>query len=139
MARTRRAGTRRAGTRRAGTRLRAGDRGQAALELLGVIPVLLLVALVGIQLGVVAYAASQANTAARTAARTASQDRDSGPTPEAAGTAAISDWLQDDIQSLTVSGGDDTVTATAVISIPSVIPGIGAFGPVTRTAVLPVE
>lgn len=113
------------------------DRGQAALELLGAIPVLLLVALVGIQLGIVAHAASQAGTAARAAARTASQDVP-GRSPQAAGTAAVSDWLRDDV-TVDVETGEESVTATASIDIPSVIPGIGGFGPVHRTAHLPKE
>jgi TadE-like protein len=111
------------------------DRGQAAIELLGVLPVLLLIALVGVQLGMVAYAASQASTAARAAARTASQDLP-GQSPQAAGEAAVSDWLHVQIQ---VGESDEDVTATARIKVPSLIPGIGGFGPVTRTAQMPKE
>jgi Flp pilus assembly protein TadG len=120
---------------RAATGRARRDRGQAAIELLGVLPVLLLIALVGVQLGIVAYAASQASTAARAAARTASQDLP-GASPQAAGEAAVSGWLRVSVQ---VSGDDEDVTATARIKVPSLIPGIGGFGPVTRTARMPRE
>ncbi len=45
--------------------LPARDRGQVAIEYLGFIPILLLVALAAVQLGLVAYTAQQAGTAAR--------------------------------------------------------------------------
>jgi TadE-like protein len=103
-----------------------------------VLPVLLLIALVGVQLGIVAYAASQASTAARAAARAASQD-ERGVSPDAAGHAAVSDWLSDDLTLSVSAGGDEEVSATARIRIPSLIPGVGGFGPVTRTAHMPKE
>ena len=56
------------------------DRGQASIEFLGFLPILLLVALAVVQLGLAAYAVQQAGTGARAAARTASMD---GPTARA--------------------------------------------------------
>lgn len=44
------------------------DRGQVALEYLGFLPVLILVAMAGVQLGLIAYTAQQAGTAARAGA-----------------------------------------------------------------------
>ncbi|WP_237527191.1 TadE/TadG family type IV pilus assembly protein, partial [Streptomyces sp. SID2119] len=44
------------------------DRGQVALEYLGFLPLLLLVAMGALQLGLAAYAANQAGTAARAGA-----------------------------------------------------------------------
>lgn len=49
------------------------DRGQVAIEYIGFVPILLFVALCGIQLGWVAYVHEQADTAARTAARVEAQ------------------------------------------------------------------
>ncbi|WP_311765209.1 TadE/TadG family type IV pilus assembly protein [Streptomyces zingiberis] len=105
------------------------------MEFIGFVPVLLLVAFATIQLGVVAYAASQAGTAARAAARTASY-QESDVDPVAAGRAAISGWLADGT-SISVGGPDEEVTATARVTIPSLLPGVGDFGPVERSATMP--
>ncbi|MCZ4122050.1 TadE/TadG family type IV pilus assembly protein [Streptomyces sp. H39-S7] len=115
-----------------------GERGSASLEFLGVLPILLLIALAGIQLGFVAYAANQAGTAARTAARTAAL-RAPHPNAEDAGRNAVSDWLRDGTSISPPSDDGDSVTATAVINIPSVIPGVSIFGPVRRSATMPKE
>jgi hypothetical protein len=115
---------------------RRGDRGVASLEYLGMLPFLLLIALAGIQLGIVAYCAEQAGTAARTAARTAAQ-----PDPHAdatqAGHDAVSGWVNPAIS----WPRDDTttVTATATVRIPSVLPGLSLFDPVSRSATMPKE
>ena len=61
------------------------DRGQVALEYLGFVPLLILVALAGIQLGLIAYAAQQAGTAARAGARAASLDESAQEACSAAG------------------------------------------------------
>ncbi|WP_269853518.1 TadE/TadG family type IV pilus assembly protein [Streptomyces sp. RPT161] len=108
-------------------RRRGADRGSASIEFLGFLPILLLVALAGVQLGLVAYVGTQAGTAARTAART----DDPG-----AGTAAVSGWLRGGTH-VAVSDGGDAVQATATIPIPSVFPGVSLFGPVTRSATMP--
>ncbi|MCZ4100846.1 pilus assembly protein [Streptomyces sp. So13.3] len=114
------------------------ERGSASLEFLGVLPILLLIALAGIQLGFVAYAANQAGTAARTAARTAALR---APHPDAgeAGRNAVSDWLRDGTVISPASDDGDSVTMTATINIPSVIPGVSIFGPVRRSATMPKE
>nr|WP_245245211.1 TadE/TadG family type IV pilus assembly protein [Streptomyces palmae] len=105
-----------------------------SIELVGFLPLLLLVALAAIQLGLSAYAAQQAGTAARAAARTASADRPEA-TPAGAGRAAMSGWLADGA-SITVSEGDGEARATVRVEIPSVIPGLH-FGSAQRTATMP--
>ena len=122
------------------SRSRRGDAGVASLEYLGMLPFLLLVALAGIQLGLVAYCGEQAGTAARTAARTAAESGPNGGT-EASGTqagqAAVSDWL-----TVNISWGGSTLDmekATASVPVPSVLPGISLFDPVTRSATMPKE
>lgn len=117
-----------AGDRRKG----AGDRGQVALEYLGFLPLLLLVALGAVQLGLIAYAAQQAGTAARTGARSASLDGDYNADCQQ----AVSSRLN---ASCVSAFGDDEVTVTSTVTIPSVIPGIGNFGEAHKTATMPVD
>ncbi|MFI7097796.1 TadE/TadG family type IV pilus assembly protein [Streptomyces sp. NPDC050161] len=115
---------------------RGRDRGQASIEFLGFLPLLLLVALAVVQLGLAAYAVQQAGTGARAAARTASldaADRESGP--QAAGRAAMSGWVAEGAR-ISVGGGSGAVRATATVTIPSVIPGVG-FGTASRSATMP--
>ncbi|MFJ9338087.1 TadE/TadG family type IV pilus assembly protein [Streptomyces sp. NPDC101733] len=106
------------------------DRGQVALEYIGFIPILLFVALCGIQLGWVAYVHEQADSAARTAARVEARKGSGGV---AAGQAAVRGGLTADV---TVSKSDDAVTATVSIDINSIIPGLDP-GPARATAVMP--
>ncbi|MFF9977563.1 TadE/TadG family type IV pilus assembly protein [Streptomyces erythrochromogenes] len=106
------------------------DRGQVALEYIGFVPILLFVALCGIQLGWVAYVHEQADTAARTAARVEAQHPGRGV---AAGHAAIREGLRADIG---VDSGSDAVTATVTIRINSIIPGLDP-DPARATAVMP--
>ncbi|GAA2936548.1 MULTISPECIES: TadE/TadG family type IV pilus assembly protein [Streptomycetaceae] len=118
------------------TRTARRDRGQVAIEYMGFIPLLLIVGLCAVQLGVAAYAANQAGTAARAAARTAGHDRPETD-PAAAGRGAISDWLADE-STFTPSWGDDAVTYTARVKVPSVIPGMeNAFGWAERSSTMP--
>jgi Flp pilus assembly protein TadG len=121
-------------------RHRNPDRGSASLEFLGVLPILLLVALAGIQLGLAAYAASEAGTAARAAARAEAKYK-AGVNGQKAGMAAVSGWLQGGTTISAPTAGDapDSVKETATIEIPSVIPGITIFGPVSRSATMPKE
>ncbi|MFE3768416.1 TadE/TadG family type IV pilus assembly protein [Streptomyces sp. NPDC059122] len=117
-------------------RARGADRGSASLEFLGILPVLLVVALAAVQLGLAAYAVQQAGTAARAAARTASMDRaDQETDPQTAGRAAISGWVADHA-SITVGGSGDSVSATATVQIPSIVPGAD-FGSARRSATMP--
>ncbi|ATZ24764.1 TadE/TadG family type IV pilus assembly protein [Streptomyces lavendulae] len=106
------------------------DRGQVAIEYIGFVPILLFVALCGIQLGWIAYVHEQADTAARTAARVEAQHRGRG---EAAGLAAIRSGLP---ATVSVPGGGDAITATVTIKVNSIIPGLD-LPDATATAVMP--
>ncbi|MFD7263213.1 TadE/TadG family type IV pilus assembly protein [Streptomyces sp. NPDC059874] len=106
------------------------DRGQVALEYIGFVPILLFVALCGIQLGWVAYVHEQADTAARTAARVEARKGSGG---EAAGRAAVREGIG---ATVTVTKTDDAVTAVATIPINSIIPGL-SLEPAKATAVMP--
>ena len=113
---------------------RRRDRGQVAIEYLGFIPVLLLVALAGVQLGLVAYAAQQAGTAARAGARSASLQPG---TAQQGCTEAVSDWLAGDTSCSGTELGEE-VEVTASVTIPSLVPGWD-FGQAKRTAVMPLD
>lgn len=128
---------RRRRTARAGRtgRWRGRDRGQAAVEYLGFLPVLLAVALAVVQLGLAAYTVQQAGTAARAAARADGFDR-AGLSPQAAGRAAVSGWLDTRVTGGT--SGPHEVTWTAEIKIPSIVPGVG-FGSAKKSATMPRE
>ncbi|WP_329230589.1 TadE/TadG family type IV pilus assembly protein [Streptomyces canus] len=110
---------------------RARDRGQVALEYLGFIPILILVAMAGVQIGLIAYTAQQAGTAARAGARAASLDRSA----QEGCVNAISDWLSVDCAE---GGGGDSVTVTATVQIPSIVPGWD-FDPAVKTATMPLD
>lgn len=106
------------------------DRGQVAIEYIGFVPVLLFVALCGIQLGWVAYVHEQADTAARTAARVEARKGSGG---EEAGAAAVKAGLDARID---VSKDPDAVTAVATIRINAIVPGLDIPDAVA-TAVMP--
>jgi Flp pilus assembly protein TadG len=109
------------------------DRGQVAIEYIGFLPILLIVALGAVQLGLIAYTAQQAGTAARTGARSASLE---GP-HEADCKAAVSSWLADET-SCPASYGGEEVTVTATVQIPSLVPG-WKFDPAVKTATMPLD
>ncbi|WP_405978947.1 TadE/TadG family type IV pilus assembly protein [Streptomyces sp. NBC_00158] len=109
---------------------RRGDRGQVALEYIGFVPILLFVALCGIQLGWIAYVHEQADTAARTAARVEARKGSGGA---AAGQAAVRGGLTADVA---ISKSADAVTATVTIPINTIVPGL-SVDPARATAVMP--
>ncbi|QKW11111.1 pilus assembly protein [Streptomyces sp. NA04227] len=100
------------------------------LEFAGFLPILLLVGMAAIQLGLVGYSASQAGSGARAAARAASQERPG----QAAGLAAMSDWLDARVG---ISGGADTTTATVTVQVPTLLPFVDTDWSVTRSATMP--
>ncbi|MEU8433413.1 TadE/TadG family type IV pilus assembly protein [Streptomyces sp. NPDC029216] len=106
------------------------DRGQVALEYIGFVPILLFVALCGIQLGWIAYVHEQADTAARTAARVEARKGSGGA---AAGQAAVRGGLTAGVQ---VAKDADAVTVTVTIPINSIVPGL-SVDPARATAVMP--
>ncbi|MFH9004095.1 TadE/TadG family type IV pilus assembly protein [Streptomyces afghaniensis] len=113
---------------------RERDRGQVAIEYLGFLPILLLVAMAAVQLGLIAYTAQQAGTAARAGARSASLQQGSA---QQACTTAVSDWLADGTDCSEAPGGDE-VTVTASVDIPSIVPGWN-FDPARKTATMPLD
>ncbi|RKN07628.1 TadE/TadG family type IV pilus assembly protein [Streptomyces radicis] len=125
-----------AGRRGRGRGRRRRDDGVTAVEFIGWVPLLILVALAAIQLGVVGYAAQQAGSAARAAARTAAQE-DIEDEYESAGHAAVSEWLTVSIDPVALCGDEATVTAR--VSIPSVLPFMDAFGSASRTVTMPCD
>ncbi|MFE2168590.1 TadE/TadG family type IV pilus assembly protein [Streptomyces sp. NPDC059447] len=106
------------------------DRGQVALEYIGFVPILLFVALCGIQLGWVAYVHEQADTAARTAARVEARNGSGG---EAAGVAAVREGIG---VKVTVTKNSDAVTAVATIPINTIVPGL-RLDDARATAIMP--
>ncbi|UCM90077.1 TadE family protein [Streptomyces marincola] len=127
--------------RRAGARVRErtrprGDAGVTAVEFAGWLPLLILVALAGLQLGVAGYAAQQAGSAARAAARTAAQE-EIADTYQAAGRAAVSDWLDVSFGPVSLCGDEATVTAN--VGVPSVLPFLDGFGDASRTVTMPCD
>ncbi|WP_322974213.1 pilus assembly protein [Actinacidiphila epipremni] len=100
---------------------------------------MLLIALAGIQLGLVAYCGEQAGTAARTAARTAALPAPDGGIARGrtAGENAVSDWLTAHVTVRSASA--DGYRAQASVDVPSVLPGVHLFGPVSRSATMPRE
>lgn len=115
--------------RRARAERRPRDRGQVAIEYLGFIPVLLIVALAGIQLGAVAYAAEQAGTAARAGARAASLAQSYAQ----ACADAVSGVLD---VSCSAAEGAGTVTVTATVHIPALV---WDLGDATKSATMPLD
>ncbi|MFF2652087.1 TadE/TadG family type IV pilus assembly protein [Streptomyces sp. NPDC058045] len=113
-------------------RSRLGERGQVAVEYLGFIPILLLVAMAGVQVGLVAYTAQQAGTAARTAARSASLDN---PGWRQDGYRAVSGWVADGTRFDRGDYGKE-VKVTATVKIPSIVP-FWDFDPATKSATMP--
>jgi hypothetical protein len=94
---------------------------------------LLLVALAGVQVGLIAYTAQQAGTAARAGARAASLRQDAGR----ACTGAVSDWLAGGTRCATAELGD-SVEVTATVHIPTVVFGWN-FGDTRKSAVMPLD
>lgn len=81
-----------------------GESGQAAVELLGVLPLLLLAGLLALQVSAASWAVQATGAAARAAARADSRGAD----PEAAARAAVPRWLEDDVKvdyGPTIAGG----------------------------------
>ncbi|WP_228454728.1 TadE family protein, partial [Streptomyces alkaliphilus] len=124
------------GGRRPRSGRRDGQRGVTAVEFAGWLPILLLVALAGIQLGVAGFAVQQAGSAARAAARVAAQE-EIGHRWAEAGRAATSDWL-----SVSLGMGEacgDVTTVTASVEVPSVMPFLPSPGTARRTVTMPCD
>ncbi len=109
------------------------ERGAAAIEFLGVIPALLLAALIALQLGVVGWTISATGEAARAGARAATL----GQSADVAAARALPDRFDlepsPDTILIPVSDG---YTYRATVRIPSLIPGLH-LPEVTREATMP--
>ncbi|WP_406284526.1 TadE/TadG family type IV pilus assembly protein [Streptomyces sp. NBC_00209] len=118
------------------TRRRTGSRqrGQAAVEYVGVLTLLLVVALAVAQLGIAVYAAQQAGTAARTAARVASTEDQQGR-GAAVAKQSMSGWLADGA-GVSEEAGAEAVTVRVSVKIPSLLPML-SFGSVEKSATMP--
>ncbi|MFF4358487.1 TadE/TadG family type IV pilus assembly protein [Streptomyces sp. NPDC001604] len=108
------------------------DRGQVAIEYLGFLPILLIVGMAVVQLGLIAYTAQQAGTAARAGAR--AESLQPGTAQEGCAN-AVSDWLS---VTCDAAPNGDTVTVTATVQIPSIVPGWD-FDPARKTATMPLD
>jgi Flp pilus assembly protein TadG len=103
------------------------DRGQAAIELMGMIPLLGLALIAALQLIFAVVTVQATSTAARAAARTISQGAD----PVAAAERAVPDWVENKMTVRVTGGSDPGVEVTT--RMPVLLPGID--GPrVTRRA-----
>lgn len=104
------------------------ERGSAAIELLGMLPLLLLAALAAWQLLMVAFVMTTAENAARVASRAASLGRPG----EASARASVRGWLHED-----VSAAVDGTRVVVSIRVPLVFPGLPSPVVVSRSAELP--
>jgi hypothetical protein len=111
------------------------DRGQVAIEYLGFIPLLLLVGLLAIQAGLAAYAANQAGTGARAAARSGSMSM--GGCDRQAGKAAMSGWTAERARIISGGSSTDSVTCTARVKVPDILPGVNLWGTAERSSTMP--
>lgn len=108
---------------------RRRERGTAAIELAGLVPVLLFAALVALQLGIVGWVTLSAGWAARDAARAATLGQD----PAQAARGALPGNLS--AQSITGGAGPDSQRYTVQVRIPSLI--LIDLGSVSRTVEMP--
>lgn len=119
-------------TRQPATVARIGERGSAALEVAGTLPVLLLSALLALQIGVVGWTVVETGEAAEAGARAKSV----GVDPKV----AVSDSLGGILEPMASSSGAMTTGEgyryTVEVEVPTVLPF--SIGSVTRSVEMPV-
>jgi len=103
-----------------------GEDGQAALEFVGLLPVMLVCALAALQLLLTGYAVQAEDGAVRTAAREAARGGDAA----AAARAGVPGWLARGMEPVQVSGE----TVTVRVHVPVLIPGLDVGPVLTRSA-----
>lgn len=110
----------------------AGDRGSAAIELLGILPLMLVIVLALVQGFLTIAAVNSADAAARAGARSLSLG---DPSAEAAraSRAATTPWLRDDTSFSVERDG----VAVVRVRVPALLPQFGGLYDVTRRAWLP--
>jgi Tfp pilus assembly protein PilW len=109
---------------------RRGQRGSASVELLGYMPILMLLLVAGVQLFIGAFTAASAENAARAGARAASKGR---PDAELVAVQTLSPGLRGEA-STRLLGERFEVT----VRVPVVLPPLRSHAPtVTRSATMP--
>lgn len=108
---------------------RRREAGAAALEFAGIVPLVIIGALVALQFGVVGWVMVSTNQAARDAARAASLGRD----PAAAAQVSLPGSLVGAVSGGPVGGG---YRYTVKVTVPSLVPGV-SVGSVSRTVDMP--
>jgi Flp pilus assembly protein TadG len=104
------------------------QRGQATVEFLAMIPILVLVLVGAFQLFLLGFTMNETSSAARAAARAGSLGEDY----QGAGKDSLESWLKNYLASITKSGTRYTVT----VNVPVIFPGI--HGPaIGRSASIP--
>ncbi len=93
-----------------------GARGQATIEFLAMIPILMLVLIGAFQLFLLGFTMNETSNAARAAARAGSVGKDY----YAAGKDSLESWLQKDLASIK----QDRTTYTVRVYVPVIFPGI---------------
>lgn len=114
-------------------RARRDDRGQATIELVGVVPAMLFAALLVVQVGVVGAVLVTTESAARAGARAQGQSCNGLQVAEQ----APPGWLQDESTAQLAGGSDDTVTVEVRTEVPVLFTGLALPAPVTRSATFP--
>ena len=109
------------------------DRGQATIELVGIVPAMLFAALLVLQVGVVGTVLVTTESAARAGARAQGQTCNGVQVAEQ----APPGWLQDESAAQLVGGPDDTVTVEVRTQVPVLFSGLTLPAPVTRRATFP--
>lgn len=108
---------------------RRQERGAAALETVGLMPILILSALIVLQIGVAGWTVSATGQAARDAARAASLGQDAGSAAKASLPGSLT------AASVAVSRPTDGRRVTVAVEVPSFV-GFD-LGEVSRTAEMP--
>lgn len=112
-------------------RTRCQERGAAAVEFIGVVPAIILAAVIALQLGIVGWSVVSAADAARAGARAASVNVD----PQLAAERALPGRLAEDAE-MRGSHGGGGFRYTVSVRIPSIVPGI-TLPRVDRSADMP--
>ncbi len=107
------------------------ERGAAALEVVGTLPLLLLSAMIALQMGLVGWTVVETGQAAQAGARAVSLERD----PASAVTNSLAGSLTPSVSSGARTAGG--VRYTVEVKIPTVVPF--SLGSVTRSVDMPVS
>lgn len=102
-----------------------GERGSAAIELLGSLPYLILAAMLVWQMLLVATTMTAAQNAARNGSRAASM----GDNPVDAATESLPDWLAGDASAESPAGSNQV---TVSVPVPIIVPGFASDQLVVR-------